>query len=98
MAYYKKMLAAWLADHLGADWLHMSAPSLPQGETKLVITTTIRFGDKYCRISKPYEYALMSETLDDLKSARDEFFLFNRNELPYEEGSSFEEEVKKHGL
>lgn len=92
------MLAAWLADHLGADWLHMSVPSLVPNEPKLVITTTIRFGDKYCRVSQSYEYQLISERLDDLKRARDEFFLLNRNELPYEEGCLFEEEVNKHGL
>lgn len=99
MAYYNNnTLAKWLADHLGADWLHLSAPSQLPDDTKLVVTITIRFGNKYCRIRKAYEYRLMADVLEELKRARDEFFLLGRNVLPYDEGCFFEEEVKNHGL
>lgn len=96
MAYYST-LAKWLADHLGADWLHLSVPRQLPDKT-LMITTTIRFGSRYCRISRKYEFELMSRRLEDLKNVRDELFLFNMHEISQEEGSLFEKEVNSSGL
>lgn len=95
----------WLADQVGADWLHMSAPTLfSSAKTEFVIT--MRFGQEYCRVHLAYEKSYLSKKWDkssnmilaDLLSSRDEFFLLSMHKISLSEGVDLEGGKSAHGM
>lgn len=90
--------ARWLADHVGADWLHVAPKSNDVVGANFMVT--LRFENSYCqsviKLNCDYpSYAEMHRTLlKRISQIREEFFLLEMHTLPLEEGVKLETELR----
>jgi hypothetical protein len=78
----------WLADQIGADWLHLA---LEQDATLHLVKSfivTLRFEESYCQAR--ITAVPVQELSKHLDRVRDEFFMFDMHSLPREEGLRLE--------
>jgi hypothetical protein len=80
----------WLADQIGADWLHLA---LEQDATSILVKNflvTIRFQESYCQIKIDAKNVPIQDLAKHLDRIRDEFFMFQMHSIPKEEGLKLE--------
>ena len=80
----------WLADQIGADWLHLA---LEQDATLPIVKSflvTLRFEQAYCQARIDANSVPIQDLALHLDKVRDEFFMFDMHALSREEGLRLE--------
>lgn len=91
--------AQWLADQVGADWLHVG--SRPNDTVGTDFVVTLRFEKYYCqslvslRADAACNVKLFDALVKRISQMRDEFFLLNMHAIPLEEGTELEAQSRK---
>lgn len=90
----KTSAAQWLADHVGADWLHVALPC--NGVDSAIALVTLRFNKDYCQslvkleLSHSSHAELHRALIKSISEVREEFFLFNMHAIPPADGVKLE--------